>query len=142
MPIPLQLLLQRQSGQLSPLSLSGVKRANLIFPLPFQLQAASFFARLLVEAASSDFRDDTCFAAYLLEASKCSIKCFVRFYSDMDHSIKPTPLSTLGILVTIDKLYRKCNANNHECKIFWHLPYQNLKYGFLKCYFLLYQFIS
>ena len=91
-----------------------MKSPNLILPLPFQFQTASFFARLLIEAASSNLRDDTCFAAYLLETSKCSIKCFVRFNSDVNHRIKPIPLSVLEVLAIGDRLLGKRDMNNHE----------------------------
>ena len=116
-----QLLPQRKLGQLihsilsvSDLPLPTVKSPNLVLPLPFQFQATSLFARFLIEAASSNLRDDTCFAAYLLEASKCSIKCFIRLNSDMDHCIKPTPLLMLGVLAIGDRLCRKHRMNNHE----------------------------
>ena len=117
----LQLLSQRRLGQLihsilsvSDLSLPTVKSPNLVLPLPFQFQAASLFARFLIEAASSNLRDDTCFAAYLFKASKCSIKCFIRFNSDMNHCIKPIPLSVLRVLAIGDRLCRKHRMNNHE----------------------------
>ena len=91
-----------------------MKSPNLILPLPFQFEAAALFTRLLIEAASSNLRDDTCFAAYLLETSECSIKCFVRFNSDVNHRIKPIPLSVLEVLAIGDRLLRKRDMNNHE----------------------------
>ena len=44
--------------------------------LPFQFQPSPLFARLFIEAALLNLRDDACLATHFLKSGEGSVKCF------------------------------------------------------------------